>query len=139
MTCLHHPCQQLWLCHRQFRHVSFCDQCCKSQHMQKKCKTCDIKFRPLWNWSIKCRTCRGIYTKTYQNRSDSKRAFKSKEIVQKQCKFCIQPEIGKRICQICSEQLCSAVFFCRKTFDICLFRSASRKSIFLLQADFHRC
>ena len=80
LTCLHHPCQQLWLCHRQFRHVSFCDQCCKSQHMKKKCKTCDIKFRPIWNWSIKCRTCRGIDTKTYQKCSDSKRAFNLRKL-----------------------------------------------------------
>ena len=129
LKCLHHPCQKLFLCHRQFKHMSFCDQCRTIRHMPKKCTMCDIKFRPLWNWSIKCRKCRGINTSTFKKCTDCKRPFKTKEIGQKQCKNCIQPQIGKRACQSCSGQFVPQ-FFSSKNCSICLFRFASKKSAF---------
>ena len=129
LKCLHHPCQKLFLCHRQFKHMSFCDQCRTIRHMPKKCTMCDIKFRPLWNWSIKCRKCRGINTSTFKKCTDCKKPFKTKEIGQKQCKNCIQPQIGKRACQSCSGQFVPQ-FFSSKNCSICLFRFASKKSAF---------
>ena len=127
--CPYDKCQKAFLCYKKFSDKIFCDRCTDPKHDLDKCVQCDIKFRPLWAWSVKCRSCRGVNTNTYKKCLYCQRLFKPKKIGQKQCKFCIQPSIGKRVCQNCTEQFVPQ-FFTSKSCAVCLFKLASRKSVF---------
>ena len=79
-----------------------CDRCANIKPKYRNCVDCHYDFRPVFNWSEKCKPCSNIDHRVYKICFQCRRTFKQKYNSQLKCKRCYNPNLGERECQFCS-------------------------------------
>ena len=128
--CWVESCRKHFISFKKFANIQdFCDRCRSVKTTVKKCCKCDIKFRPIYNWSNKCRHCSCIDSRVHKKCSKCLKLFRQKIYGQIDCKSCIEPKIGMRVCQKCSTPFFPTFIF-SKNCAICLHDSLLTQSRF---------
>ena len=123
-------CQKYFISYRKCtRKQKYCNVCRSIVPLRRKCMRCDIKFKPVFLWSKHCRACCGIDNRLNKKCSKCRQLFKQKIQDQTDCKLCIIPKLGTKICLRCSKQF-FPTFPTSYTCAICHFKMLSQQSPF---------
>ena len=125
-------CKNNFVSYRKYTSIQqSCDRCVNIKTKYRNCIDCDIEFRPVFNWSEKCRPCSNINYPEYKVclQPECRRTFKTKHGSQLKCKRCYNPDLEKRKCRLCSKSFYPP-FVTNFECSVCQYETYSARSKF---------